>query len=427
LSEIAVPSQPDVSFALVGAGSVGGGVFHQSLITPGVRCDVVCDLSVERALSLHDPNRPSTVVDTPRALADALRRGEVAVCQDAMLAATAANVDVLFDASTAIDTAPAFIDAAMAAGKHVVMMNAEADLLFGPLFWEAAQRHGVAYTSCDGDQPAAIARLAEELAFYGLELAMAGNIKGYLDRYTDPVAIRPEAEKRYLDPQMCASYTDGTKLCVEMALVANGLGGRVARPGMLGPRMAEATDMFGHFAFDRIWSPGAPPLVDYVLGAKPRGGVFVVGHTDDAYQRKMLDWFPPDIGPGPFYLLTRPYHLVHLETMRTVLEVAGTKRSLLAPRFGLRTEVVCHAKTPLAPGDRLDGPGGFSCYGLIENRGEAGEPGFPICLSHDARLARAVARDERIAWTDVDEASIGPAALAAYRRTLSLAARPARA
>ncbi len=390
-----------------------------------MRCDVVCDLSVERALSLRDPSRPSTIVDTPGALADAVRRGELAVCQDAMLAATAADVDVLFDASTAIDTAPAFIDAAMAAGKHVVMMNAEADLLFGPLFWEAAQRHGVAYTSCDGDQPAAIVRLAEELAFYGLELTMAGNIKGYLDRYTDPVAIRPEAEKRYLDPQMCASYTDGTKLCVEMALVANGLGGRVVRPGMLGPRMAEATDMFGHFAFDRLWSPGAPPLVDYVLGAKPRGGVFVVGHTDDAYQRKMLDWFPPDIGPGPFYLLTRPYHLVHLETMRTVLEVARTKRSLLAPRFGLRTEVICYAKTPLAPGDRLDGPGGFSCYGLIENRGEAGEPGFPICLSHEARLKRTVARDERIAWTDVDETTIGPAALAAYRRTLSLAARPA--
>ena len=97
MSEIAAPSQLDVSFALVGAGSVGGGVFHQSLITPGVRCDVVCDLSVERALSLRASNRPSTLVDTPGALADAVRRGELAVCQDAMLAATAAGVDVLFD------------------------------------------------------------------------------------------------------------------------------------------------------------------------------------------------------------------------------------------------------------------------------------------------------------------------------------------
>ncbi|RQW82121.1 MAG: homoserine dehydrogenase, partial [Methylococcus sp.] len=75
------------------------------------------------------------------------------------------------------------IEAAMASGKHVVMMNAEADALFGPWFWQLAQTHGVAYTSSDGDQPAVIARLVEEVRFYGLEVAMVGNIKGFLDRY----------------------------------------------------------------------------------------------------------------------------------------------------------------------------------------------------------------------------------------------------
>jgi predicted homoserine dehydrogenase-like protein len=417
---------PEVSFALVGAGSVGGGVFHQSVLTPGVRCDVICDLSVERALSLGDPQRPCRVVATEGELADAIARGSVAVCEDAALAA-AAPVDVLFDASTAIGAAPAFVAAAMAAGKHVVMMNAEADALFGPLFWHEAQRRRVAYTSCDGDQPAVIARLTEELRSYGLELVMAGNVKGFLDRYTDPVKIKPEADKRYLDAQMCSSYTDGTKLCVEMSIVANGLGGRVIRPGMVGPRMAEAVELFDHFAFDRLWSPGTPPLVDYVLGAKPKGGVFVVGHTDDPYQRKMLDWFPPEIGPGPFYVLTRPYHLIHLEAMRTVLEVKRKNRSLLAPRFGMLTDVVCYAKQPLAAGDCIDGPGGFSCYGLVENRGEAALPGLPICLSNGARLTRPVARDERIAWNDVDAATIAPAALAAYRQAETMSAEPAAA
>jgi predicted homoserine dehydrogenase-like protein len=350
----------------------------------------------------------------------------VAVCEDAALAA-AAPVDVLFDASTAIEAATVFIPAAMGAGKHVVMMNAEADALFGPLFWQEAQRYGVAYTSCDGDQPAVLARLTEELRFYGLELVMAGNVKGFLDRYTDPIKIKPEADKRYLDAQMCSSYTDGTKLCVEMSIVANGLGGRVVRPGMLGPRMVEMVNLFDHFSFERLWSPGTPPLVDYVLGAKPRGGVFVVGYTDDPYQRKMLGWFPPEIGPGPFYVLTRPYHLIHLEAMRSVLEVARTRRSLLAPRLGLRTDVVCYAKKPLAAGDQLDGPGGFACYGLIENRGEVPDPGFPICLSHHARLRRAVGRDDRIGWNDVDETTIAPASVNAYRRTQNASPEPARA
>ena len=412
-------SEKEVSFALIGAGSVGAGVFHQSRLTPGVRCDVICDLKIGRALAMRDPRRFSKVVSTPGELADVLSRGMVAVCEDAALAA--APVDVLFDASTAIESAPTYLRSAMAAGKHVVMMNAEADAMFGPLLWQAAQRHGVAYTSCDGDQPAAIARLTEELRFYGFELVMAGNIKGFLDRYTDPVKIKPEADKRYLDAQMCSSYTDGTKLCVEMQIVANSLGCRVARPGMLGPRMVEAIDMFDHFDFKRLWSPGQPPLVDYVLGAKPKGGVFVVGYVEDPYQRKMLDWFPPEIGPGPFYVLTRPYHLVHLEAMRTVLEAAQTNRSLVAPRGGFRTEVVAYAKKAAHGRRQDDGPGGFAAYGLIENRDEMPNPGFPICLSHEARLERAIACDERIAWKDVDESTIAPAALDAYRQTLKAA------
>lgn len=411
-------TQAPIGFALVGAGSVGKGVFHQSLLTPEVECRVVCDIVPERAAALVDPKRRSCRVTTEGELADALGRGDIAVCDDPRLAATAPDISVFFDASTAIEAAPAMIETAMATGKHVVMMNAEADALFGPWFWQLAQRHGVAYTSADGDQPAVIARLVEEMRFYGLEIAMVGNIKGFLDRYTDPVKIRPEADKRGLDPQMCASYSDGTKLCIEMAIVANALGGRVTQAGMRGPRMAEITELFDHFPLASLWSPGDPPLVDYVLGSRPKGGVYVVGHTDDAYQRRMLDWFPPEIGPGPFYVLTRPYHLVHLETMRTVIEVARTGRSLVAPRFGLRSEVICRAKRPLNAGEVLDGPGGFAAYGLIENRLDDAPAGLPIILSKGVRLRRSIDRDERIGWADVDAATVGNAALCAWRKTL---------
>jgi predicted homoserine dehydrogenase-like protein len=349
-------------------------------------------------------------------MVDALRRGDIAVCQDAQLAAIAPDVEVFFDASTAIDSAPSTIESAMINGKHVVMMNAEADALFGPWFWQLAQRNGVAYTSSDGDQPAVIARLTEELRFYGLEIVMAGNIKGFLDRYTDPVKIRPEADKRGLDHQMCSSYTDGTKLCVEMSIVANALGCSVTQPGMTGPKMAEATELFDHFSFSDIWKSGQEPIVDYILGARPKGGVFAVGYTDDAYQRRMLDWFPPEIGPGPFYVLTRPYHLIHLETMRTVLETGRTGRSLIAPRFGMRTEVICYAKKALAAGSQLDGPGGFASYGLIENTAGGSSTGLPIILSKGARLCRAVAKDERISWTDVDVSTISPGTLETWRK-----------
>lgn len=408
-----------VSFALIGAGSAGVGVVHQSRLTKGVRCDVICDVTLERALACADPAREPKVVATSGELADTVRAGRLAICEDSQLAAEAPGVEVFFDASTAIDAAPRAVLRAMASGKHVVMMNAEADALFGPLFWREAQRHRVAYTSADGDQPVVLARLVEELRSYGLSFVMAGNIKGFLDRYTDPVAIRAEAAKRYLEPQMCASYTDGTKLAVEMSLVANGLGCSLLRLGMTGPRVAEAIDLLEAFDLAAAWAPGSPPLVDYILGAKPKGGVYVIGYTDDDYQCRMLNWFPSELGAGPFYVLTRPYHLVHLETMRTVIEVARTGRSILAPRYGMRTEVICYAKQELRAGTTLTGPGGFECYGLIEERGQD-TPGLPICLSSGAKLNRNIAKDHRIEFGDVEAASLQQHALSAYREALAV-------
>ncbi|MDI6742197.1 MAG: hypothetical protein QMD11_05585 [Smithella sp.] len=404
-----------IGFVLLGAGSVGKGVFHQSLLTPQVDCRVICDIELDRALSLVNSRKRAKIVSTEGEMADVLKRNEIAVCQDAELAALAPGIHVFYDASTAIDSAPRIIESAMSSGKHVIMMNAEADAVFGPWFWRLAQKNGVAYTSSDGDQPAVIARLVDELRFYGLELVMMGNIKGFLDRYTDPVKIRPEADKRGLDYQMCSSYADGTKLCIEMSIVSNALDGSVVKTGMTGPEMAEVTDMFSHFSFSDMWKPGDKPLVDYILASRPKGGVYAVGYTDDAYQRRMLDWFPSEIGPGPFYVLTRPYHLIHLETMRTILEVA-TGKSLIAPRFGMKTEVICYAKKDLRVGDILDGPGGFTSYGLIENRHDGSNSGLPIIISKNVKLLRTVARNERIAWKDVDTSSMAPVVLDAWQK-----------
>ena len=418
-----VEKMAPVGFVLLGAGSVGGGVFHQSLLTRDVYCKVICDKAMEKVMALEDPRRRFEIVSTEGELADALNAGKVAVCEDAQLAAIAPGVEVFFDASTAVDSASRTIESAMCSGKHVVMMNAEADAVFGPWFWHLAQKYGVAYTSSDGDQPAVIARLVEELRFYGLDFVMAGNIKGFLDRYTDPVKIIPEADKRFLDHKMCSSFTDGTKLCVEMSIVANALGCSVVQPGMLGPKMNETIELFDHFPLSDLWTPGQAPLVDYVLGARPQGGVFAVGYTDDAYQRRMLNWFPSETGPGPFYVFTRPYHLIHFETMRTILEVARGHRSLMAPRFGMRTEVICYAKKVLEPGHLLDGPGGFDSYGLIENKTDVLPAGLPIILSENVKLCRAVAKDERICWSDVDVTSVSPNALDAWRKACQFGSR----
>src|SRR5262249_45116023 len=138
-------------------------------------------------------------------------------------------------------------------GRHVFMMNAEADLEYGPELLALATAKGAIYSSIDGDQHGVIKNLADEVGAWGFKLVMLGNIKGFLDRYATPVSIELEARKRDLDPRMCCAYTDGSKLSVEMALLANAFGATCVRPGMLGPRIGHVDEVPRHFDLGAMW------------------------------------------------------------------------------------------------------------------------------------------------------------------------------
>ena len=375
-----------IRVAVVGIGSIGRGLLRQALLTPGIQCVGLADILVDRAR------------------AAARRFGveeQLFICEDGHELARRDDVDVLIEATSDIHGGARHVKTAIDHGKHVVSMNYEADLMYGVLMADWARRAGVVYSTCDGDQPAVIRRLADEVSLMGFQVVMAGNIKGFHDRYANPTSIAPEADKRGLDHRMCSSYTDGTKLGVEMAVVANSMGMRVGRPGMFGKRMGHVLEIFDHLDFAALWD-GSGGLVDYVLGAELRGGVFIVGYTDDRYQQETLAWFPPRMGPGPFYVFYRPYHLGHFESMSTVAEAVINRRAVLSPTCGLRTNVFAFAKRELEPGDRLDGVGGHACYGLIENCDEEGAwEGVPVCLTEGLVVKRKVHKDQRLTIADV--------------------------
>jgi len=400
-----------IRLGICGMGSVGKGVLFQSSITPAMESVAIADINVEKAIDCaRFMAREYRIVHRQGDLQDTMREGRLAICEDASLTAAAEGLDAFIDCSTAIAEAARFDTIALETRKHLIMMNAEADLILGPYLLRVARANGVVYTSCDGDQPAAIRRLIDDIELWGFQVVMAGNIKGYLDRYVTPTSIVPEADKRGLDYRMCASYTDGTKLNIEMALVANAIGASASVPGMHGPRTAHVRDIFDHLPFSVLWD-GERPLVDYVLGAEPTGGVFVVGYSGNAYQQSMLAWFPPKIGAAPFYLFYRPYHLCHIEAMRCVAEACLDGQALLQPSHGFRTNVFTYAKRDLRLGDTLDGIGGYACYGLIENCSDVnGDSGLPICLADGAVVNRDVAKDDRIRLSDVRMRHNDPAA-----------------
>jgi predicted homoserine dehydrogenase-like protein len=390
----------------------------QAQMTPGMRCVAVCDIRLERAVQWVEQNGyPHRVVETTTELHDAVRAGQMAVCEDSSVIARSEVVEVVIEATSSVLGGARCALTAIEHEKHVLMMNYEADLTYGPYLMERAEERGLVYTVMDGDQPTVLVHLIEDMQFMGFELVMAGNMKAYLDRHTDPTRIIPEADKRGLDHRMCSSYTDGSKLCVEMAVLANGLDLRTAAPGMLGPRMDSIHDIFDHFDFAALWD-GRTGLVDYVLGATPRGGVYAVGFTDHPRQQETLAWLPPNMGPGPFYLFYRPYHLGHFEAMKTVAWAVLDHRPVLKPDFGYKTNVYAYAKADLARGDELDGIGGYAAYGLIENLDDPDAvPGVPICIAEHMTLKRDVAKDERIAWADVEYDQADPAIML-YRDAL---------
>jgi predicted homoserine dehydrogenase-like protein len=277
-------------------------------------------------------------------------------------------------------------------------MNSEVDLVAGPYLLQLARRHDAVYTSCDGDQHGVIKHIVDDIRLWGFDLVMAGNIKGFLDRYANPATIVPEADKRHLGYKMATAYTDGTKLGIEMALLANALGLAVMMPGMTGPRASHVHEVFRLFDFASI-RDRARPVVDYILGAEPDGGVFVVGHCANAYQARMLSYYK--MGDGPFYLFYRPYHLCHIEAMACIAAACLDGTSLLQPDRGLHTNVYAYAKRALRRGERLDGIGGFTCYGQIEENAPGRPTGLPISLAADVTLERDIHQDGKIHLDDV--------------------------
>jgi len=389
-----------IKIGIIGIGSMGKGLLYQSHITPGIDCVAVCDISIDRcvdALKLCELKYKS--VTNQEDLEDTIQKGLIGVCEDGKLLAESENIEVIIEASSSIIPAGQFALKALEQGKHLVLMNSEIDLIFGPLFSQVAKKNGVLYTSCDGDQYGVLKHLIVEIQSWGFELVMAGNIKGFLDRYANPTTIIPEADNRNLDYKMCTAYTDGTKLNIEMALIANAFNLQTTVPGMHGPKAKHVHEALHLFDFDLLWN-NKKPLVDYILGADPGGGVFVIGHCDNPYQRGMLSYYK--MGEGPYYAFYRPYHLCHIEAIASIIKSISECTPLMQPDFGFQTNVYAYAKRDLYQGEYLDGIGGYACYGLIENcTDNLHSPGLPICLADQITLKCDIPKDHKIFMSDV--------------------------
>jgi predicted homoserine dehydrogenase-like protein len=393
-----------VRVALVGAGFMGRGLTNQIVnSTPGMDVVVIVNRHLEKAERAYREAGVAEVrtVTTAAELDAAIVDGVAAVTTDHRVASGAAGVDALVEATGAVEYGCHVVVAAIDAGKHVVLMNAEVDGTVGPLLSKKAKEAGVVYTGCDGDQPGVQGNLIRFVKGIGLTPLVAGNVKGLQDEYRTPTTQQAFAEKWGQDPYMVTSFADGTKVSFEQAIVANAYDMTVEKRGMRGAdHRGHIDELTTKYDVDELKAMGG--VVDYVVGATPGPGVFVLATHDDAKQRHYLNLYK--LGEGPLYSFYTPYHLCHFEVPTTVARAVLFDDAALEPLpGGPRVEVVAIAKHDMPAGSVLDGLGGYDTYGVAERADvTAHERLLPIGVAEGCRLLRDVAKDEAITYDDVE-------------------------
>ena len=226
----------------------------------------------------------------------------------------------------------------------------------GPILKKKADAAGVVFTNVDGDQPGVMMNLYRFVKGIGVRPVMCGNIKGLHDPYRNPTTQEGFAKKWGQNPSMVTSFADGTKISFEQAIVANGCDFRVLRRAMMGPTVETGTlitEAVKQFPEDRVVD--GPGWVDYVVGAVPAPGVFVLGTIEHTRQKHYLNLYK--LGEGPLYCFYTPYHLCHFEAPNTLARAALFQDATLTPLDGPKVEVVAEAKIDLKAGQKLDGLG----------------------------------------------------------------------
>lgn len=387
---------------MIGAGAMGWGIANQIInFMPGIELVAVFSRTLKSARRTYsEAGILETVeVKTKAQLEKAIIAGQPAVTEDYTLLCQANGIDIIAEVTGTIEFAAEAILFAIRNHKNVVMMNAEVDATIGPILKVYADREGVILSGCEGDQPGVELNLYRFVQTLGMRPLVCGNVKGMLDPYRTPTTQAEFAKQWDQTPHMVTSFADGTKIAFEQAIVANATGMGVAQRGMTGySHIKHVDELTEVYDADTLLRMGG--IVDYVVGAEPGPGVYVIAYSEDRLQQHYLKYLKR--GSGPLYSFYTPYHLCCLEVPISLARVGLLGDTVIAPQAGPVVDVITTAKRPLKAGEVLDGVGFYMTYGQCENSNIVqAERLLPIGLSEGAQLKRDIAKDEVISYDDV--------------------------
>jgi predicted homoserine dehydrogenase-like protein len=386
-----------IRIGVIGSGEMGTDLVTQGMLMPGIS---VCAVSTRRPHTAHEAIRiaygddtMACEADTPSKVTEAIEAGKIAITSNEMLV-TNPLIDVVIDATGKPGVAADFCLSAMEHGKHLVMMNVEADVTIGCLLKQEADRLGVVYSVGAGDEPSSCMELIEFATALGYTIVSAGKGKNNpLNHDAVPDDYREEAIRRNMNPRMLVEFVDGSKTMVEMCAIANATGLVPDVPGMHGPKADR--DELARVLVPRedggiLLKKG---VVDYTVGKGVAPGVFVI--VEATHPRIVERMDDLHIGRGPYYSFFRPYHLTSLEVPLTAARIMLYGKPDMVPLPRPTAEVCAVAKRDLAAGETFDAIG-ETCYrSWTMTVGDArGHKAIPVGLLEGGKVLKPVRKGE---------------------------------
>ncbi len=429
-----------VRVGVIGAGKFGAMFLSQAGAHPGFHVLGIADLSIDRAKgSLARIGWTPEQFDAKDA-AEAVSTGKTWLTDDAMGLIAADGLEVLVDATGNPAAGIRHALAGIEHGRHMVMVNVEADVLAGPLLAKKAEAAGLVYSQAYGDQPALIAEMVDWARAVGLKVIAAGKGTKYLPAFhtvtPDDVwshyGLTPEtAAAGGMNPQMFNSFLDGTKSAIEMAAVANtcdlipqaeGLNfppcgtddlAHVLRPKAEGGSLSHKGTVEVISSLERDGRPVHNDL---------RWGVYITFEGESEYVRRCFaEYGLVTDSTGRYSAMYKPFHLIGLELGISVAS-AAIRGEATGTASGFRGDAVAVAKRDLSQGDMLDGEGGYTVYGkLMPAAASLSQGALPIGLAHGVAMRKPVKAGETVTWDAVaiDETADAPAFRREMERSFS--------
>jgi len=410
-----------VTVGLVGAGKFGTMFLSQVRRTRGMHLVGIADLSAERARKALASCGWDEQQYQAGSLGDAFKSGRTHITQDSAELIAFPDIEVIVEATGDPKAGIAHALKIIRHGKHVVMVNVEADVVAGPLLASKARAAGVIYSLAWGDQPALICEHVDWARACGFEVVSAGKGTRYHPRFhqstPDTVwenfGLSPEkAARGGMNPKMFNSFIDGTKSGIEMTAVCNATGlmpqpdglsfppssvydlAKVCKPKASGGALAitGTTEVVSSLNRDMSGVPNHLQMGTYVV---VKAGHDYVRHCAEEYNMLPDETFE-------HIAMYRPTHMIGLELGISVAS-AALRKEATGSATGFRSDVIATAKKTMKAGEMLDGEGGFCVWGKQTPADRSLDEGLlPLGLAHNVKLKRDVATGDALKWADVD-------------------------